>query len=93
MANTVPVSLRYDRRMLEVQLPEHNLAGILEGKFPEPGLTEEEQLLEVARSIAEPIGSKPLSGIIADKVSVKGKSAEELTVVIMCSDMTRPSPS
>ena len=44
MANTVPVSLRYDRRMLEVQLPEHNLAGILEGKFPEPGLTEEEQL-------------------------------------------------
>lgn len=93
MANTVPVFLRYDRRMLEVQLPEHNLAGILEGKFPEPGLTEEEQLLEVARSIAEPIGGKTLPQIIAEKSAAKAKAAEELTVVIMCSDMTRPSPS
>ena len=93
MASTVPVSLRYDRRMLEVQVPAHNLSGVLEGKFPDNSLSEEGQLSEVARSIAEPIGSPKLCQIVADTAARKGKSPSALTVIIMASDMTRPSPS
>jgi len=76
------VQFKYGKEILTANFREDNLMAVLEGSFP-PSPTKEEEEAEVLRSIRNPIGSPPLSAI-----AKKGQR-----VVIMASDITRPSPS
>jgi len=74
------IKLRYGNDSFAVSVPSKNLMDVI---TPEdlPGVTDE--LAEVKRALKEPIGSESL------KVIAQGKE----NVVILCSDVTRPSPS
>ena len=95
MSQSTLVSLRYDRRMLSVQLPTENLLGVLDGNFPAESLslTQAQQLEEVARSIREPIGCGSLKETVEALAQKTGKAPRQLKVVVMASDLTRPSPT
>lgn len=74
------VELKYLNSYVEVELPDKNIAGIL---TPEdmPGVSD--PVKEVKGALDNPIDSKPLREL------AKGKK----NVVILASDITRPSPS
>jgi len=74
--------LPYDRKRIPVEIDERNFAGALVSKVEsyKPGLSEHEL---VEASMDSPIGSLRLEEL------VKGKQ----TIVIICSDHTRPVPS
>ncbi|HHW06882.1 MAG TPA: nickel-dependent lactate racemase [Clostridia bacterium] len=74
------ISLKYGSSTLTVKLPEENLMGILE-PADLPGVPDEPA--EIRAALANPIGAEPLS------VMAQGKK----NVVILVSDITRPSPS
>ena len=74
------ISLKYGKGTLEVAVPKENLMGILE-PADLPGVPDE--LEEIRQALANPIESEPLA------VMAKGKE----NVVILVSDITRPSPS
>ena len=76
MSQSTLVSLRYDRRMLSVQLPTENLLGVLDGNFPAESLTlpQAQQLEEVARSIREPIGCGSLQETVEALAQKTGKA-------------------
>lgn len=80
MSESINLKLKYGTDYHAVSVPAKNIMGILE---PEdlPGVPEPHE--EVKRSLREPIGSPPFSEL------VQGKS----NIVILCSDITRPSPS
>ncbi|MDI3311881.1 MAG: lactate racemase domain-containing protein, partial [Thermoanaerobacterium sp.] len=73
------ISLKYGKGAVDVKIDE-NMSTVL---YPEdlPGV--EEPMVEVSKSLKNPIGKVPLSDL------VKGKK----DVVILASDITRPSPS
>ena len=74
------IALKYGSSEVTLDVPEHNLCGVLEPSdlpaLGNPGL-------EIERALAHPIGSPPLRELAAGK----GR------VVILVSDITRPSPS
>ncbi len=72
--------LKYGNKKLEVNIPEANL---METILPNEVKSLENPLLEVKRALSEPIGSKRLKYLI--------KPDDE--VVILASDISRPSPS
>lgn len=74
------IKLKYGMDYHSVAIPKKNILDIL---IPEDLPGAEDQFEEVRRSLREPINSEPLS------VLAKGKN----NVVILCSDITRPSPS
>ncbi len=74
------VSLKYGTSSLELELADKNYQGTLEPSSVEPA---EDPLEETRRALASPIGSKRLKDLA---------SAED-KVVILASDITRPSPS
>lgn len=78
----VKINLPYHKKLIEAEIPEANLAGILESKAHnyKSELTQEEI---VERALDNPIGSDSLEQI------VKGKK----NMVIITSDHTRPVPS
>lgn len=76
------IKIPYHKQMLEIEIEDKNLAGILESKAKEFKTTKtQEELVEEAMD--NPIGSEKL------EVLVKGKK----NVVIITSDHTRPVPS
>jgi len=74
------IKLKYGTDYKNVAIPTKNILDII---VPEDLPAANDQLEEVRRSLKEPINSKPLS------VLAKGKK----NVFILCSDITRPSPS
>ncbi len=76
------VDLKFGKEVLKANFKEENLMAVLRGDFP-PSPTKEQETEEILRSIREPIGTQPLS-----KIAKPGEK-----VVIMASDITRPSPS
>lgn len=79
MAN---VKIPYSNKFLEVEIPEHNLAAILESKAHDfHGEGSQEEI--VSRALDHPIGSPSLEEL------VRGKK----NMVIITSDHTRPVPS
>ena len=76
------VDFRYGSETVSVAFEEHNLMDVLTGRFPSAPTPDEERA-ELLRSIRTPIGSEPLSKIVRPGNKV----------VIMASDITRPSPS
>lgn len=80
MPELTEFNLKYGTGYVKLEAPAQNIMGIL---LPEdmPGVADPAG--EVRRSLREPIGSKPLGELARDKKRV----------VILCSDITRPSPS
>ncbi|MFZ5754348.1 MAG: nickel-dependent lactate racemase [Bacillota bacterium] len=80
MSEVTNIKLKYGNDYHTVSVPTKNIMDII---IPEdlPGVPD--QMEEVRRALREPIESEPLS------VLAKGKE----NVVILCSDITRPSPS
>lgn len=76
------VKLKMGKQELSCNIPEKNLQDVLHGEFPATP-TPEEEAAELRRSIREPIGTKPLREL--------ARAGQK--VVIMASDITRPSPS
>lgn len=74
------ISLKYGKGTIAITVPKKNLMGILE-PADLPGVPDE--LEEIRNALANPTESEPLS------VLAKGKK----NVVILVSDITRPSPS
>ncbi|HHY60919.1 MAG TPA: nickel-dependent lactate racemase [Clostridia bacterium] len=74
------IALKYGQGSLEVTVPDENLMGVLE-PADLPGVPDE--MAEIRQALANPIGAEPLS------VMAQGKK----NVVILVSDITRPSPS
>lgn len=74
------ISLKYGTQMQTIDIKEENFLGVL---YPNeyPAVLDEEE--EVRLALKSPIGSKPLSDLV--------KPGQK--VVIMVSDITRPSPS
>lgn len=80
MSEYTEIKLKYGTDYRKVSIPTKNILDII---IPEDLPAASDQLEEVRRSLREPIASEPLS------VLAKGKE----NVVILCSDITRPSPS
>lgn len=80
MNKDLSIKLKYGRGFKEVLIPEDNVMDIL---MPEDLPTVDDQLQEVKRALQEPIGALPLIKLAEGKKNV----------VILCSDITRPSPS
>ena len=80
MNNKTEVNLKYGTQYHKITVPTKNIMNIL---VPEDLPTVNDQLEEVRNSLRSPISSEPL-GVMA-----KGKE----NVIILCSDITRPSPS
>lgn len=80
MSESINIKLKYGLDYQTVSIPADNIMGILE---PEdlPGVAD--PLEEVRSSLREPISSPPLSQLVQGKQDI----------VILCSDITRPSPS
>ncbi len=80
MSEVTTIKLKYGNDYHTISVPTKNIMDII---IPEdlPGVPD--QMEEVRRALREPIESAPLS------VLAKGKE----NVVILCSDITRPSPS
>ena len=79
MANII---LRYGYERLEVNIPDKNLLGVLEGNFP-AAPTEPDENLELKRALDHPIGAASLRELV--------KPGNK--TIIMCSDLTRPCPT
>lgn len=80
MIRDLRISLKYGESFKEVVIPGPNVMDVL---TPEDLPAVEDQQGEVRRALREAIGSPPLSEL------ARGKK----NVVILCSDITRPSPS
>ena len=80
MNNKTEVNLKYGTQYHKITVPTKNIMNIL---VPEDLPTVNDQLEEVRNSLRSPISSEPL------RVMAKGKE----NVIILCSDITRPSPS
>ncbi len=76
------IQLKYGKGELSVQIPKRNLQDVLHGEFPSSP-TPEQEAAELLRALREPIGAKPL----------REMAKPGMKVVIMASDITRPSPS
>lgn len=76
------IKVPYHKHMLEIQVEDKNLAGILESKAAEYSTTLSQQEI-VENALDNPIGSEKLEEL------VKGKN----NMVIITSDHTRPVPS
>lgn len=76
------IKIPYHKRMLEIEVDDKNLVGVLESKA-EKFKTELTQTEIVEKALDNPIGSPKLEEL------VKGKN----NMVIICSDHTRPVPS
>lgn len=80
MRQDLSIRLKYGTGFKEVVIPGENIMDVL---IPEDLPTVEDQAEEVRRALSEPIGAPLLSELAKDKKNV----------VILCSDITRPSPS
>ncbi|HZK70944.1 MAG TPA: nickel-dependent lactate racemase [Clostridia bacterium] len=80
MNTKTEIKLKYGTEYHNISIPSKNIMDIL---IPKDLPTAIDQLEEVRRSLREPIDSEPIS------ILAKGKK----NVVILCSDITRPSPS
>lgn len=80
MSERISIQLKYGTGYKEVSIPKKNVIDIL---MPEDFPTVDDQLQEVRRALREPIGSCSLPELAQGKKNV----------VILCSDITRPSPS
>ncbi len=76
------IELKFGRDVLSLEVPEENLLGVITGNFPETP-TEEEEREKLRRALRQPLGTRPLCELV--------RPGER--VVIMASDITRPSPS
>lgn len=76
------IQLKYGKGELSVKIPKRNLQDVLHGEFPSSP-TPEQEAAELLRALREPIGAKPL----------REMAKPGMKVVIMASDITRPSPS
>lgn len=76
------IKLPYHKKLIDIEIDDNNLAGILESKVSEfkPELSQEEI---VEKALDNPIGSETLESLVKDKKDV----------VIITSDHTRPVPS
>lgn len=77
------VSLKYGKGLIEVELPKGSKVNILEAQFSNQDISSEDGTSLLIRAMENPIGTKLLSQIVS-----KGQK-----VVIMVSDITRPSPT
>lgn len=76
------IKIPYHKQMLEIEIEDKNLLGILESKA-ENYKTKETQEELVERALENPIGSEKLEDLVKDKKNM----------VIISSDHTRPVPS
>lgn len=80
MSKFTELKLKYGKEEISISFPTKNLSAILLPK-DKPGVNN--PLVEIKSSLQKPLGSPPLSEI------ARGKE----NVIILCSDITRPSPS
>lgn len=76
------IQLKYGKSELSVKIPKRNLQDVLHGEFPSSP-TPEQEVAELLRALRKPIGAKPL----------REMAKPGMKVVIMASDITRPSPT
>lgn len=74
------IDIKYGKGHFEVDVPEENLAGIL---LPNEMAGAKDELAEIKRALANPIGSRPL----------REKVKKGMKVAVIISDATRPCPS
>jgi Uncharacterized conserved protein len=77
------ISLKYGKSVEEIELPHNVEPLILKGHFKDAAVDHKYELGEIERSLENPIGSKRLQDIVSPGQKV----------VIMASDITRPSPT
>jgi nickel-dependent lactate racemase len=76
------IKLPYHKRVIEIEIEENNLAGVLESRAEEYSTSQTQQEL-VEAALDSPIGSETLEELVSGKKSM----------VIITSDHTRPVPS
>lgn len=76
------IKIPYSNKLLEVEIPDHNLAGILESKAHEYHASGSQEEI-VNSALDHPIGSATLDELVQDRKNM----------VIITSDHTRPVPS
>ena len=74
------IDLKYGKGHFQVEVPDKNYAGTL---LPDEMAGAKDEQAEIARALANPIGSKPL----------REKLKNGMKVVVIISDVTRPCPS
>ena len=74
------IDLKYGKGHFQVEVPDKNYAGTL---LPNEMAGAKDEQAEIARALANPIGSKPL----------REKLKNGMKVVVIISDVTRPCPS
>ena len=74
------IDLKYGKGHFQVEVPDKNYAGTL---LPNEMAGAKDEQAEIARALANPIGSKPL----------REKLKQGMKVVVIISDVTRPCPS
>lgn len=77
------ISLKYGKGLMELELPEDSNVNVLLPQFSNHDISGDDEVLELAGAMQNPIGTMPLSQIVS-----KGQK-----VAIMVSDITRPSPT
>lgn len=73
------LKIPFDKKEIEIEIPDKNLIGVLEPNYVQPL---DNPLEEVKRAIKSPVNSKPLAEIAGGKQKV----------AIVITDITRPSP-
>jgi nickel-dependent lactate racemase len=77
------VELKFGKGVVEAEVEPGNLIGVLEGRFEERHIDEDFERVQVRNALENPIGTGRLSDMVK-----KGQR-----IIIMASDITRPSPS
>ncbi len=77
------ISLKYGKSIVKIDVPPDNLMGVLQGKFEEGHIDEDYERARIEQALQHPVGARKLSGLVQ-----RGQK-----IVIMASDITRPSPT
>jgi len=77
------ILLNYGRGQVNVDIPSENLAAVLEGQTEEKDISPAEEKKELEQALDNPLGSAEISEVVRPGQKV----------VIMASDITRPSPT
>ncbi|MDW7662513.1 MAG: nickel-dependent lactate racemase [Bacillota bacterium] len=77
------IEMKYGKKMLSFEIPDKNLVGILKANPVANSDDVMDETAEIKRALSNPIGTPQLSELVS-----KGEK-----VVIMASDISRPSPS
>ncbi|MDD2573317.1 MAG: nickel-dependent lactate racemase [Bacillota bacterium] len=77
------IDLKFGKNTVKIEVPPQNLMDVLEGRFKEGSIDEDYERIQIKEALQNPIGAQRLSSMVN-----RGHK-----VVIMASDITRPSPT